>query len=111
MDAFWRGVAPWVSWVALGSQDAAILRTWGTAMLCPYKSVSDASGIIAEDFCSKLLIIMGILWLWSVSYWNWGHSWRSVLAYFLLGTGGPLGLEVAGRILDLSKGVCVPAGS
>jgi hypothetical protein len=34
-----------------------------------------------------------------------------VRVYFFFGTGGPLGRKEGGGILDLSKGVSVPAGS
>ena len=46
-----------------------------------------------------------------VSYWvGWGMR-LGVRVYFFFGTGGPLGRKEGGGILDLSKGVSVPAGS
>jgi hypothetical protein len=49
--------------------------------------------------------------VWPVSYWDgWGRR-LSVRVYFFFGTGEPLGAQEGGGILDLSKGVSVPAGS
>jgi len=45
------------------------------------------------------------------SYWDWKHRVEGVRAYFFFGTGVPLVRRRGDRILDLSEGVSVPAGS
>jgi hypothetical protein len=64
-----------------------------------------ASGVVS------LLNTYSYVRLGGISYWDWGHRVRGVLAYFLFGTHAPLVGPDAHGILTLSEGVCVPAGS